>query len=151
MAQFRVSGSNQNAFDNVAAEHLGINRTDLDCLDIISRTGPVTAGEIARQTGLSTGAVTAVIDRLERAGYARRVRDPEDRRRVLVEATPEFFAAAGPIWGPMAEEWQAMIERYSTEQLRLLLEFMSAGTELEARHIERIRALRDSKDDSKDN
>lgn len=139
LEQFRISGSNDHAFDNVAAERLGVNLTDLSCLDIISRRGPLTAGEIARDTGLTTGAVTAVIDRLERAGYARRVRDDDDRRRVMVEATPEFFAAAGPIWGPLAEEWQAMIERYTADQLRLMVEMMSAGNELEARHINRIR------------
>jgi DNA-binding MarR family transcriptional regulator len=139
LEQLRISGSQDHAFDNVAAERLGVNRTDLACLDIISRRGPVTAGDVARDTGLTTGAVTAVIDRLEERGYVTRVRDAEDRRRVLIEVKPEFMAKAAPIWGPIAKEWQAMIRRYTTEQLELMLEMMRAGNELEARHIERIR------------
>lgn len=68
------------------AEQMGLSATDEKCLDLAMRSeGPLTAGRIAELSGLSTGAVTGVIDRLERAGYVRRVRDPHDRRKVLVE------------------------------------------------------------------
>src|SRR5262245_5647173 len=77
----------QDTFDDVAAAFMGINRTDLRCMDIVDRGGRVTAGALARESGLSSGAVTTVIDRLEAAGYVRRVRDEADRRRVLVELT----------------------------------------------------------------
>lgn len=137
--QFRVSGSQDVTFDTVTAERLGINRTDLNCLDIIERRGGVTAGELATDAGLTTGAVTAVIDRLERAGYARRVRDDEDRRRVKVEVTPKLQREAASIYGPMTEEWLAVMNRATTEQLRLMLEFMRAGNEVKPRHIERVR------------
>src|SRR5688572_7357764 len=70
------------------AEQMGLSATDEKCLDLAMRAeGPLTAGRIAELSGLSTGAVTGVIDRLERAGYVRRVRDPHDRRKVLVEVT----------------------------------------------------------------
>ena len=72
---------------------LGLNRTDTRCLDIIERLDGVSAGRLASEAGLSTGAVTTVLDRLERAGYARRVPDPGDRRRVLVELTPRRAAS----------------------------------------------------------
>jgi len=139
LEQFRISGSQDHAFDNVAAERLGINRTDLACLDVITRVGPVTAGEIAAEAGLTTGAVTAVVDRLERAGYAGRARDDEDRRRVMIEATPEFLRRAKPIWGPTAADWQRMIRRYTAQELALMVEMMRAGNEIEARHIDRVR------------
>src|SRR5271167_1986065 len=71
--------------DDLACQLLGVNRTDGKCLDILDHYGRMSAGELAQHSGLSTGAVTAVIDRLERAGYAQRVGDPADRRRVLVE------------------------------------------------------------------
>src|SRR5947208_17028807 len=87
---FRTSGKQDNAFDNLAAERLGITRTALLCLNAIENSGGLTAGQIATHTGLTTGAVTGVIDRLERAGYARRIPDPKDRRRVAVEVTPAF-------------------------------------------------------------
>ena len=137
--EFRQSGLQDAAMDHVAAARMGVNRTDLACLDVISRSGPVTAGEIAREVGLTTGAVTAVMDRLERAGYARRVRDEEDRRKVMVEATPQMYEQAAGIWGPLAAEWQEAIARYTTDQLELLLEMLKVGNEIERRHIERIR------------
>jgi DNA-binding MarR family transcriptional regulator len=139
LEQFRISGSQDHAFDNVAAERLGINRTDLACLDVITRVGPLTAGEVAAAAGLTTGAVTAVVDRLERAGYARRVRDDEDRRRVMIEATPEFLRRAEPIWGPIAADWRRMIRRFTAQELALMVEMMRAGNEIEARHIDRVR------------
>src|SRR5579862_3079248 len=72
-------------FHQAVADRLGMNITDHKCADILARTGPITAGELARRTGLTTGAITGVIDRLEKAGFVRRVRDENDRRRVIVE------------------------------------------------------------------
>jgi DNA-binding MarR family transcriptional regulator len=69
VSEFRISGNQDSAFDNLAAERLGVNRTDLHCLNTIENAGGLTAGELSRETGLTTGAVTGVIDRLERAGY----------------------------------------------------------------------------------
>src|SRR3954454_18464718 len=83
--EFRESGNQDDAFDNLAARRLGVNETDLHCLNIIENAGGVTAGELAAESGLTTGAVTGVIDRLEGKGFARRVPDPADRRRVKVE------------------------------------------------------------------
>ena len=137
--QFRISGIQDIAFDDATAQRLGINRTDLNCIDIIERHGGVTAGELAAEAGLTTGAVTAVIDRLERAGYARRVRDDDDRRRVTVEVTPELEHLAGTLYGPMMEEWQAMMNRATTEQLQLMVDFMREANEVKPRHIERLR------------
>src|SRR5438552_18607999 len=71
--------------DELAGELMGVNRTDGRCLDLLEHRGQMSAGELARASGLTTVAITAVIDRLERAGYARRVADPADRRRVLIE------------------------------------------------------------------
>src|ERR687896_2017517 len=73
------------SFDQAVADHVGINRTDARCVDLIDQAGGMTAGELARAAGLTTGAVTAVVDRLEAAGLARPVADPADRRRVRIE------------------------------------------------------------------
>jgi DNA-binding MarR family transcriptional regulator len=137
--QFRMNGNQEHAFDNLAAQRLGVNRTDLNCLDIIQRIGSMTAGELAVQSGLTTGAVTAVIDRLEEAGYVRRVRDDVDRRRVMVEVTPEFQELAWEIWGPMKDDWEALMRRHTNDQLQFLLEFMRDSTDVAQRHIERLR------------
>jgi DNA-binding MarR family transcriptional regulator len=140
--EFRVSGIHDIAFDEVVADRLGINRTDLNCLDVIQRHGGVTAGELAAEAGLTTGAVTGVADRLEHKGYVRRVRDAEDRRKVKLEVTPEFMAKAEEIYGPMIEEWNQLMQRPTIEQLEAMLEFMRAGNEVKPRHIERVRAMR---------
>src|SRR5947209_10812513 len=104
--EFRLSGNQDSAFDNLAAARLRINETDLHCLNIIENSGGVTASELAAQAGLTNGAITGVLDRLERAGFARRIPDPADRRRTNVEVTPSFYEQAGRIWGPVAADWQ---------------------------------------------
>ena len=114
--EFRVSGNLDNAFDNVAAGRLGINESDLHCLNIIENSGGLTAGALAGEAGLTNGAITGVLDRLEKAGFARRVTDPTDRRRVRVEVTDAFYNHAEQIWGPMAADWQSTLdERFTAE------------------------------------
>ncbi|MET0559738.1 MAG: MarR family transcriptional regulator [Solirubrobacterales bacterium] len=139
IAAFRASGNQDAAFDNRAAERLGINQTDLHCLNAIENAGGLTAGQLAAAVGVTTGAVTGVVDRLERAGYARRVPDPEDRRRVMIEVTPEFYARAGEIWGPLAAEWeQALNERFTAAELDRIVDFLELSTEIGGRHLERL-------------
>src|SRR5215207_10495160 len=137
--QFRISGNQDSGFDNLAAERLGVNRTDLHCLNIIENSGGVAAGQLAAQAGLTTGAVTGVIDRLERVGYARRVPDPGDRRRVKVEVTPRFYARADRIWGPLKSDWEgALSRRFTCEELKRVTEFLRATNEIGRRHLERL-------------
>ena len=138
--EFRASGNQDSAFDSAAAERLGVSETDLRCVNIVENSGGLSAGELATRSGLSAGAVTGVIDRLERHGLARRVADPTDRRRVNVEVTPEFYARAGSIWGPMAADWHSTLsERFTAKELQLITEFLRATTDLAHRHLERLR------------
>ncbi|GHF43462.1 MarR family transcriptional regulator [Amycolatopsis bartoniae] len=114
------------------AERLGLSGTDHKALDLASRAdGPLTAGRIAQLTGLSTGAVTGVIDRLERAGFVRRVRDTQDRRKVLVEILPldedklrPLFDSALDVTREVLEKFspaeREVVERYEREMLRLI-------------------------------
>jgi DNA-binding MarR family transcriptional regulator len=127
--------------DDAACRALGINRTDGRCIDVIDREGPVAAGRLAAASGLTTAAVTAVIDRLERAGYARRVGDPHDRRRVLVELTPLMRERAAVIWGPFAI-FSEVLGRYTVEQLELLRDFHRMGREYNETRAAEVRTLR---------
>jgi DNA-binding MarR family transcriptional regulator len=127
------------AFDEAVAGRLGINRTDLRCLDLLERHGPMTAGKLAHASGLTTGAVTRLLDRLERMGYAQRVRDSADRRRVLVELTPRARERAAELYGPVAQAGQTGLERYRAEQLTLLRDFFRGAR---AFHEERTNQLR---------
>ena len=137
----RAHEAANDAFDEVAREKLGINRTDLRCLNIIENSGPMTAGRLAELSGLTTAAVTSVLDRLERVGYARRVRDQPDRRQVMVDVTPLLAERATPIWGPLGEEARSTLSRMSAEELQALIDFYRLGIELNERHIERVRQL----------
>jgi len=138
--EFRVSGNQDNAFDNLAADRLGINETDLHCLNIIENSGGLTAGQLAIQTGLTNGAVTGVLDRLERAGFARRVADPVDRRRVNVEVTTAFYEHAERIWGPMAADWQSTLgTRFTTDELEGIADFLRQTVEIGRRQLDRLR------------
>jgi DNA-binding MarR family transcriptional regulator len=142
ISEFRAAGNQDSAFDNLAADRLGLNRTDLHCINIIENSGGLTAGELAGEAGLTTGAVTGVIDRLERAGYARRVTDPADRRRVKLEVTQKFYARAERIWGPVAADWASRLGgRFTAEELEQALEFLRTTNELSREHIERLRKL----------
>jgi DNA-binding MarR family transcriptional regulator len=128
----------QDMFDEAAAAYVGINRTDARCVDLIDRAGRMTAGQLATAAHLTSGAVTAVLDRLEEAGLVRRVRDPGDRRRVLVEVTPELAAVSAPIYGPLVEEGVGWIAKYSDDQLETILDFMERNREILARHTIRV-------------
>src|SRR5919109_442954 len=90
------------AFDDMVAERLGLNRTDLRCLDWLF-DGPKSAGQLAAATGLSSAATTTLLDRLERRGLVQRVRDTADRRKVLVEMTELGWQQTGEFYGPLAQ------------------------------------------------
>jgi len=137
----RAHEAANDAFDEVACQKLGINRTDLRCLNIVDNQGSMTAGRLAELSGLTTAAITSVLDRLERAGYARRVRDQEDRRQVMVELTPLLAERAGPIWGPLGDEAKAQFARMTVEELQSLTDFFRLGIELNEQHVARIRNL----------
>jgi DNA-binding MarR family transcriptional regulator len=140
--EFRTSGNLDDAFDNLAAKRLGVNETDLHCLNIIENAGGITAGALAVEAGLTTGAVTGVIDRLERVGFARRVGDPGDRRRVKVEVTKAFYTRADKIWGPPRAAWGRMLSKFSAEELELIMDFLRASNEISRRQLDRIREMR---------
>ena len=131
----------QDAFDDFAVARLGINRTDGRCLDILDQHERMTAGELARESGLSSGAVTTLLDRLERHGYVRRVRDTADRRRIFIELTDEARRRAWEIWGPIAEAVPAIFDPYSDAELETILGFLRLSIEFLAEHTERIRRL----------
>jgi DNA-binding MarR family transcriptional regulator len=126
--------------DELIAQLLGVNRTDARCLDILDERGSMSAGDLAEASRLTTGAITAVIDRLDRAGLARRVPDPADRRRVLVELTPKAYETAMELMvKPMIELWQPLGERYSDDELRLFIDFTRRGREIQERHADWLR------------
>jgi DNA-binding MarR family transcriptional regulator len=139
LIESRMTQNAADAVDDAATEMLGLNRTDLICLDILDRLGTVTAGRLATESRLTTGAVTAVLDRLEKAGFVRRVADPTDRRRVLVETTERARQIGYEVYGPIAEAAMESAHRFTRQQLEGILEFLKLGRELNLRRAKEIR------------
>src|SRR5712691_2795656 len=141
-AAIRRTGSLMQLMGQAAADRIGLNATDLNCLNILSFSGQMTAGQLARATGLTTASITGVADRLEEAGYVRRERDPGDRRRVVIRLIQERAVSdVGSVFLPMVRAWQKIASRYSDDELRLIVEFYGQMEEVLRQH---IAVLRDS-------
>lgn len=147
MHEARRGGSIGTLHNRAAADLVGMNQTDWDCLDVLDWTGPITAGELAKRVGLTSGAITGVLDRLEKAGLARRVSDPSDRRRVIVELTvnldtqpvDERQAALHQSFGQLAAEMFSVSEEFDAQQLETILRWLQAGNEAVERSTARMR------------
>src|SRR5437868_735024 len=116
-------------FSQAVADSAGVSSSDLECMDFLIMEGRVTAGRLAELTGLTTGAITGVVDRLERAGYVRRERDESDRRKVFITTIPANIAKIGALYEKLhravMKDWAA----YSDQELQLLLRFAEQGYE----------------------
>jgi len=121
--------------DGTAARTMGVNRTDMRALDIVERLGPISAGRISLDAGLTSGAVTAVIDRLVDKGYVRRVPDPGDRRRVLIEKTEKLDKISKRLYGPLAERSLPWLDKFSNAELEAIVRFLKLGTDLVERRV----------------
>ena len=134
----------QNAFlSNAIAERLGVTSTELEVLGTLVARGALAAGDLARRTGLTSGAVTRLIDRLAERGIVRRRADPSDRRRVLVEITPAALRASEPFYGPIAKEGTALLEQRSEKELEVILEYLRISYEFAKRQTERVEVMPD--------
>jgi len=149
-AMVRLYQRDLDRFDQAVADRLGINRTDLRCLDILTDEAGggrrLTPKELAAKSGMSPSAITTVLDRLERAGYARRVRDDVNRRRVLVALTPLVAKLADEIFAPVAAAGQAHVASYSDEQLELLLGFFARAHQQRTDQIQALQQTLDQKE-----
>ncbi len=113
------------------SDRINLSASDARVLDLLKRVGPLTAGELAKKTGLATASVTSLIDRLEERRFARRVRDPADRRRVIVEATSDRDGELAALYSPLATQTTAFLNRYDDAQLETIADFLersAAGT-----------------------
>jgi DNA-binding MarR family transcriptional regulator len=141
IAAIRASQTATDAFDHAVADYVGLDRAAYRCLDILDQEGPMTAGRLAERARLSPGAVTALLDRLEKRGFARRTRDTKDRRRVLVEVTPELRQMAAQLYGTPDEGADALAA-YTNEQLELLIDFLRGNVAYQEERTRRLEALK---------
>jgi DNA-binding MarR family transcriptional regulator len=114
------------------ASKIGLNVTDTRCFELMSRYSqpPLTAGDLARATGLTTGAVTGILDRLEKAGLVERFRDPSDRRKVFVRPRPEALQRIGHLYQGLAAASLKLASSYSTKELRLISDYLEGSLQI---------------------
>src|SRR5438309_12003051 len=111
------------------AEQVGLGATEEKTLSLLGKRGPLTAGEIAAHTGLTTPSVTSLIDRLENKGMVRRVRDPHDRRRVIVEPNQQRLAELDQVFHSLQEAFRELLEIYSDEQLATIADYLTRAVQ----------------------
>ena len=111
------------------ARKAGLNSVDLECLDLLVTGGRATAGQIGQRTGLTSGAVTGLIDRLERAGFVRRTPDPHDRRKVFVEVLPDRMATLDALFVPVNEAMTALLSTYPPQDLERFADFLEKAAD----------------------
>lgn len=127
-------------FGETVAAGLGINHTDLECLGMVLLQDGLTAGEIAKTSGLTSGAVTGIIDRLDRAGLARREPDPKDRRKVRVRPTPKGRAVETGPYQSFGKAMDRLTATYSDAEIALLIDYFSRTERVILAEMEKLKA-----------
>ncbi|MBM7600842.1 DNA-binding MarR family transcriptional regulator [Virgibacillus halotolerans] len=128
----RGLGTRTVLYQQNVASSLGLYNHDFTSVDILRETGPITAGELSKKTGLATGSVTALVDRLEKIGYVRRQNDPSDRRRVIIVPEYETKEEMVNAYDPLHKAMIKLASSYTPEELELITQFLDkAGTVLE--------------------
>jgi len=127
-------------FHQTVADRLGLNPTDHKCLELLHRAPDPTAGDLADWTGLTTGAVTGVIDRLEQRGFVRREPHATDRRKVVIRVIPERFEELRKMFDSFGQGMATLCASYSQAELAVIMDYMSRSAELFRRETQRLRA-----------
>ena len=126
-------------FHSAIAEKMGLSITEHKALDLLSRQGPLTAGQLAEVTGLTTGAITGMVDRLEKAGFVRRIPDPTDRRKIRVEAVLEKYEAMAGLFASFGQAMNALLESYNDRELAIIHDFMMRLPEVMDKETKKLR------------
>ena len=125
------------------AQSVGLNATDTKCIDLILRSpdGKITAGRLSEMTGLTTGAITHILDRLEKRRFIERVRDTQDRRKVFIRVCPESLKPLLPKYEAIGEAYLALAEQYGDRELELISEYLEKSAAISERELARLIAV----------
>ena len=126
-------------YTQAIADQLGVNLTELVCMGVLSITGPITAGRLAQLTGLTTGAITGVVDRLVKVGYVTRAQDPSDRRRVIIAPRQAAGEEIAPLFIPMLQKVSETVESYSDAELAVIVDYVINGSNILREETARLR------------
>jgi DNA-binding MarR family transcriptional regulator len=140
--EFRQMSTGAIMFHQAVADRLGLHATDHKCADLIMRHGPMTPGRLAELTGLTSGAITGVVDRLVARGLACRAEDPDDRRRVIVELVKneKIECEVGALFKGIAQASRELLDGYSDAELALILEFIRRSNAMSHAETIKLRA-----------
>ncbi|MEX1254082.1 MAG: MarR family transcriptional regulator [Dehalococcoidia bacterium] len=138
--EMRLMSSFDALFSHAVAERVGMHQTDIETMDLLNTIGPMTAGELSERTGLSSGATTRLIDRMERAGYVRRRRDEVDRRSVIVEPIEENLGEIGALFQPLVDGLLALWAGLGNEELDVIIRFIRESNQVTAGVNARLRS-----------
>lgn len=140
--QMRKTSALSVMLSQTVAERVGLNPTDMEAMDLLFLNGAMTAGRLAELTGLTTGAITGIVDRLEDAGHVLRMPDEHDRRRVIIQPQPErAMREIGPLYEPLAERMQELYADYTDAEIATMLDFMTRACDICANHIATLRTI----------
>lgn len=119
-------------FNQKVADKVGLHLTDMQCINLLELLGPTTPGELARHTGLTTGGVTVMLDRLEKGGYIKREPNPKDRRSLLIRVNPKKMEKVNAYYGEINQKFGAILENTSEADLKTVVEFLARSNRVRA-------------------
>jgi len=140
LREVRLMSSFDALFSQAVADRVGMHSTDIETMDLLNTLGPMTAGELSGHTGLTSGATTRLIDRLERAGYVRRRPDELDRRCVIIEPVEENLGQLGALFQPLADGMTELWSKFNDDELDVIIEFARQSNAVTAEVNARLRA-----------
>jgi DNA-binding MarR family transcriptional regulator len=147
----RKSSAQGTIFSQVVADRAGISNSDMECIDFLNVEGRMTAGRLAELTGLTTGAITGVVDRMEKAGLVRRERDIDDRRKVFIVPATERVTEIGRFYEPLQRAMASLVDTYSDAEVKLLLRFATESYQALLGATGELKAMIDKSPKSKGN
>jgi DNA-binding MarR family transcriptional regulator len=137
----RRTGAVMQLLTLAAADRIGINSTDLNCLNVLALTGTMTAGELAKTVGLTTASITGVLDRLEEGGFVSRERDTTDRRRVIIQLNfTRSMRDVAPVFAPMLAAFRASTAQRTNDELRVIIAFQLEIEQIVREQLARLRS-----------
>jgi DNA-binding MarR family transcriptional regulator len=145
IGELKLSSSRGIIFHQTIADFLGLNITDHKCLGFLLEEGPQTAGKLAELTSLTTGAITGVIDRLEKAGYVKREKDPDDRRRVMIAPVFGSVAKMGSLFVSLAASSNELCSQYTDQELSVIVRFVAESSQMMVMETEKLKKLTEAK------
>ena len=137
--QFRLMNTQSVLFSQAIADKLQMNSSDMESMDFLNVLGPMTPGRLAELTGLSTGGVTRLVDRLVERGWIRREADPNDRRKVILHSRADEYPGVTALWDPMLAGFQNVVRSFTPDQLQVVLDFTTLCTGMAQNCLIRLR------------